>query len=340
MSNWIKLANFPKCFGSFVPKPIQKSEDEFIITNNEYHSGIYIYNIINNEMSTLIEFDKQFDEQFRLKFHSQLINKKNNKLYLFGGYGQKKSIVYDFNTKKLQQISTKLEEITVVPPRNIYIEKTDQIFGVIEGHHVYTFDNDVLTRDRTYFDCGLYTFGIPLKIGNEIKMLAGSDNFISTTLNASEVKDLNDCKWHTYALIKMPHIVSRFNYFDALAVCDIAIIFYYGFDQYEDTFLGEIWCIDFLNKVSFKCSETIPFRRAKTTNIIFYSMKLNNDIHLINFITTEHYKIDLYHLIPTQIIKKYSKYYNPLVFGYCKDKSINIPHYLIKLIFKYFPYFL
>ena len=43
MSNWIKLANFPKCFGSFVPKPIQKNKNEFIITNNEYHSGIYLY---------------------------------------------------------------------------------------------------------------------------------------------------------------------------------------------------------------------------------------------------------------------------------------------------------
>lgn len=334
MSNFIKLSNFPIRFGSFIPKPVSQNATQIIITNNKYHSGIFVYNTMNNTMTLLSEFA----EQFKLSFHSQFIDEKNNELYLFGGYHQEQTLVYNFDTKKLKQKSTELEIIGSSPARSLYIKSTHQVLSCINGFHIYTFDDDTLKSYST----GVFhidTFGIPLQVGNEIKVLSGSDDFILTTVDASNAKDLNNCEWNMYKKIKMPRIVSSCHYFDALAVDNIAIIFYFGFNENQNQFLNEIWCIDFLNESLFKSSQYIPFK-IPTKTLMFYALTINGEIHLVEFVSKQHYKIDLNEIIPKEMKQKYLKYYEPLIFGYCRESdSNNTPIYLMKLIAKYFPCF-
>lgn len=339
MSNFIRLSNFPSSFGCFIPKPVIKGENEIIITSNGHECGINAYNPTTNEITKL----NKFEEEFKMDIHSQFIDTKNNKLYLFNGDEEEQILIYNFNTKKIQKISSELQRIGSYPSRTVFHEKTDQMVSVVEGYHIYTLNEDVVNTYLVDYDYGLYSFGIPLKIRNELKIIGGSDKFILTSLDASKATDLNDCKWKTYDELRMPHIILRFNYFDAVAAGDVAIIFYYGYNENETEFFNEIWCVDFWNELSFKSPQTIPFKSPQNKEkVMFYAFKLNNDndIHLINFITNEHYKVNLYKLIPKKLIKKYSNYYNPLVFGYCKNNSNTIPISLMKLIFNYFPYLL
>lgn len=335
MSNFIRVANFPSSFGCFIPKPVIKGDNEIIFTSN----AISMYNPTSNEITELNKFDKEF----QLNFHSQFIDPKNDNLYLVNGDEEEGIVMYNFNTKKMQKISSDLQKIGSYPSRCIYHEKTDQMVCSVEGYHVYTLNKDKLDTYLLDYDYGMYTFGIPLVIRDEIKIFGGSDDYIVTSVNASKVTDLNACKWKTYDELKMPHIVSRFNYFDAVAFGDIAIIFYFGYNENETEFLNEIWCIDFISKLSFKSAQTLPFKDPKTKEkIMWYSFKLNNDnhIHIIDFITSQHYKINLYTLIPTKLSKKHCNYYNPLVFGFCRNNAKKLPISLINLVFNYFPYLL
>ena len=335
MSNFIQLSNFSFCSRCFVPKPVIKDDNHFIIVFNGNERGINLYNTTTDKITKIKEFD---DEAFNFQF--QFIDTKTNNLYLFNGWAEHDCVVYNFNTKEMKTLSTEIETVGCFP-RILYHPKTDQVICCESGQHIYTLNKNELTSYRVEHYFGIDSFSIPLKIRNEIKICAGSDNYIITSVNASKLSDLNDCKWISSKL-KMPHTVSRHNYFDAVAVGDMAIIFYFGYNENESKFLNEIWCIDFLHQISYKSSETIPFKHPnpKKKNM-WYSIKLNNDddIHLMQFITGKHFKINLYKLIPTKIMKKYSKYHNKLVFGYCRKNSLTIPVCLMTLIYNYIPYF-
>lgn len=341
MSNFIELANFPRCFGCFIPKPVIKDDNHIIFVTNGRESGINMYNTTTDKITKIIQFDDA-----RFNFHSQFIDTKTNTLYIFNGWEEQDSVLYNFDTKEMKIISTQMDHYGRLPStRILYYAKTDQAICCESGEHIYTLNEDELISYRVDNDFGIDSFSIPLKIGNEIKILGGSDDYILTSVNASKVKDLNDCNWIPCKKLKMPHVVSRHNCFDAVAVCDIAIVFYFGYNEDESEFLNQIWCIDFLHGISCESSEKMPFGCPKPRiKNMFYAIKTNNDdyIHLIQFITRKHFKINLYKLIPKRIMKKYSKYYNALVFGYCKKISLTltIPLCLINLIFKYFPYFL
>lgn len=343
MSHFIKLSNLPKCFGSYIPKPSVTTNNDVIITHDvithdpaeEYSRGIYMYNIKDNTITSMTEFT-----EWKLMFHAQCLDTKNNKLYVFGAVEQDETILCNVETNVLKRTLTELELISNFKAQSLYIEKTHQILICTHQSHIYTINDDTLKTYTMHYDHNseMNLFAIPIKIGNEFKILGGSHHFILTTMDASKVQDLNKVKWNECTL-KMPNTVETINCFDAIALDYIAIIFY--FDPNEVTYCNEIWCIDFLHLASFKSSQIVPFEGINCYTI-FYAIKLNNDcdVHLIEFNIGQHYKIDIDKLIPQQLHKKYSKHYNKLVFGYCKNNSFHVPIYLIKLIFNYFPYFL
>ena len=270
MSNFIKLSDFPSCRGHFVPKPVIKDDNHLIIVFNGNERGINLYNTTTDKITKIKEFD---DESFN--FQSQFIDTKNNTLYLFNGWAEHDCVVYNFNTKEIKTLSTEIETVGCFP-RILYHTKTDQAICCECGQHIYSVNKNELTSYRVENYYGIDTFTIPLKIRNEIKICAGSDDFIITSVNASKSSDLNHCKWIDGKL-KMPHIVSRHNYADAVAVGDIAIIFYFGYNEKETEFLNEIWLIDFLHQISYKSSEKLPFKHPNPViKSIWYSIKLNN----------------------------------------------------------------
>ena len=68
----------------------------------------------------------------------------------------------------------------------------------------------------------------------------------------------------------------------------------------------------------------------------------NNFIHFFDFGHGDHYKANLYDILPIKFKKLYQKRYDPLVVGYIKELETDnivpdIPIVLKKLISNYFP---
>ncbi len=78
-----------------------------------------------------------------------------------------------------------------------------------------------------------------------------------------------------------------------------------------------------------------------------YAIKTsNNDIHCIERNEEFHFKFSLYDIIPIKMKEFYDLKYNALIFGYVKmiennlKLSSNVPWYLTKMIYSYYPCFL
>lgn len=66
----------------------------------------------------------------------------------------------------------------------------------------------------------------------------------------------------------------------------------------------------------------------------------DNNGHIINFQEGKHIKVDLYKLIPNEILKSHRKYYGPLIMGYLREKeneyNMNIAEYLKRIFLMYY----
>ena len=47
----------------------------------------------------------------------------------------------------------------------------------------------------------------------------------------------------------------------------------------------------------------------------------NNNAHILNFSTGKHVKVDLFKLIPKELLKTHRRYYQSLIMGYLKKKE-------------------
>ena len=96
----------------------------------------------------------------------------------------------------------------------------------------------------------------------------------------------------------------------------------------KGTFIDNEYAVDIIDGVEFVAKDE------------------NNNAHLLRLSDDKpfHFRIDLYELIPKDILEINVKDYNPLVVGYCKmcqknDKIPFIPLYLKKLILQFYPLF-
>ena len=67
----------------------------------------------------------------------------------------------------------------------------------------------------------------------------------------------------------------------------------------------------------------------------------NNYAHILNFLSGKHVKVDLFKLIPKELLKSHREYYQPLIMGYLREKENDndipcIPFVLKTIILKFF----
>ena len=139
-------------------------------------------------------------------------------------------------------------------------------------------------------------------------------------------------KWELYSL-KLPHknskeLVYAFN--------SIIFVIYCYSEQ------NEIWCLELMNDKWFKSNVDWPYELSSCD---FVKVD-NNHIHCINYHQNIHARINLYDIIPIELIEFYGKYYLPFVYGYIriefesKCDGVYVSQDLKHLIAKYFNAFL
>ncbi len=71
---------------------------------------------------------------------------------------------------------------------------------------------------------------------------------------------------------------------------------------------------------------------------------MNNNVHLMDFYNKIHFKVDIFKIIPNEIIICHRKHFKPLIMGYIRQNENDlplqsIPFPLQMLILTYFPLF-
>ena len=74
---------------------------------------------------------------------------------------------------------------------------------------------------------------------------------------------------------------------------------------------------------------------------VFVMKDGNNYAHILKFTSGKHVKVDLYKLIPSELLKSHRNYYQPLIMGYLRREEngnhiVCIPVVLKTIVLQYF----
>ena len=146
-------------------------------------------------------------------------------------------------------------------------------------------------------------------------------------LNAS---NQNDLQWNKNG------IVTKIKEYHSVGIIDVIlgfenILFMFYFDVHYNL---EIWCYHLLHQKSYESKHKVS-KMMKPDSVIYVVKDSNNNAHILDFVSGKHIKIDLFELIPNELIKAHEAFYEPLVMGY--SKKTNLPVVLKKLILKFYP---
>eukprot|EP01084_Bolivina_argentea_P173066 299747_1 len=113
----------------------------------------------------------------------------------------------------------------------------------------------------------------------------------------------------------MPHCIDDELYYDVLLFGDVIMVFYFD----PDKEIYDIWCMDLLYHKWYKSKYNVP----KSIGMHSYFMKgnNNNDIHLLDFDSQQHFMVNAYDLFSNEMIKERRKHYEILVIGFVKDEE-------------------
>eukprot|EP01084_Bolivina_argentea_P150922 263493_1 len=135
--------------------------------------------------------------------------------------------------------------------------------------------------------------------------------------------------------LEMPH--SEYGYcYDVLNVFqNILVVFYWN--------KREIYCLDLSNLKWYKSKCLIPKDLEKST-MNCYVIKMDTNAHIIDFHKNINSKVNIYDLIPREMMISRRKYYKPLIMGYVRQTENKlslhaIPLTLQMLILNYFQLF-
>ena len=124
--------------------------------------------------------------------------------------------------------------------------------------------------------------------------------------------------------------------FDLLSPID-GLVYLFCFDHENKG----IWIFDTLFNKWFKSKYCVPHIFCEFCYVLKWK---NYCLHIIDFRYGTHYKVDMYCLIPSELIKKCEIRYEPLIFGYIRkfegENMIVIPYVLKKCIFNCYPLFI
>ena len=105
----------------------------------------------------------------------------------------------------------------------------------------------------------------------------------------------------------------------------------------------QIWCHHLLDNQSYKSKHRVPEIMYTDMSDFTYVIKDGqNNAHILNY-AGKHVKVDLYKLIPKELLKSHREYYQPLIIGYLREKENEndiscIPFVLKTIILKFFAF--
>ena len=300
-----------------MPKPLNHPDDsnKIIIPSNSLHRCIYELDLISNKLKCLTKYDRIQIQNVIIMFN-QILHQNLIIIHTKSCYIENKNEFHIIGT--VINLSKGID--------NIYKEI---------GHQIWRFDKNgemmLVSWQPLEFELDSELIYVPFQ--EKLIALRIADFCIEIwecKLNASNQNDLQWNKNGIVKKIKQYDSILRFGTTDViLGFENILFIFY--FDVHYNL---DIWCYHLLHQKSYKS-------KHKVSKIVPYHGKLyvikdsNNNAHILDFVSGKHIKIDLFELIPNELIKAHEAFYEPLVMGY--SKKTNLPIVLKKLILKFYP---
>ena len=354
-TGWNLLPNLPLSFKMIMTKPCIDPNDphSIIIASHcaDSRKGIYRYHIKNNTMSPIYQYHNDFNPMVQGIF----VDPKRHILHILSG-AHSKFIHFNLLTNKLeienQNDNHKENEsatngdsgdfdINGHISSTIYLSKPmNQIhFADINGNHLrYSIKHQRLQQSKNKCNLEgrqfiyipsqskLYNFGLT-------KILTCFIDKNRNTQNHYFWRELDDEK------LRMPFKVSSIfeliNFNVILGFDNILFLFYF-----PTTGCKQIYCLDLLNMKWIKTNYFVPKQIQSPFNIFVF--KYGNDAHLIDFFNKYHFTIDLFKIIPNEVIKTHRKHYKRLVMDYIKNMERSkhlypLPFALRTLILNMYP---
>ena len=332
-------------FQKYLPKPLNHPNDpnKIIITtpSSEPNGGIFELDLISNQSRQLHQYDTdKIDTDEVATSHGHIIHPPSKTLFILdgskSGYG-----AFNFETNEMEY-----EDPNELHKSNIayYIEPLNELHGfdVWDNHHfIYKFEDDhmelIAKHQAIESKTNQDTFNLIYHAAKK-RLLSFEECQPRITSNIWQLDLLNKAaEWTKMDSMKMAHKRNyEISYDVILGFDDIVFVFYF-----TKEFNFDIWCHHLCNDMLYKSQYKVPEIFADSFSR-FVVKDGNNNAHIINYETGQHVKVDLFNLIPNELLKSHQKYYQPLIMGYLREKENEnnmpcIPFALKTLILKFFP---
>eukprot|EP01084_Bolivina_argentea_P103433 185261_1 len=276
--------------------------------HQRYTSGIYIINLDTNELRMI----GKYEQTFKPYDHGQFIDPSNNTLIVFGNgvYG-----VFDLNTHKMKETThnnmlkqCKSEPQTKFIPSicggNIHVFTR----GMQNNHYQFNIGNKktkkLKIKHKIY--CPKLTY---IKSHKKLYMFDSHNK----TIFQYHGNKWNICKLQ---MICKEH---RYNYDIVNGFRNVLFVFYWKRDEIHilDALL---WykTPDLSNAKWYKTKYNMVQLKNSCLNVYAFQTD-DQQAHIIDFSNNIHIKINLYNIIPNEMIISHRKYYKTVIMGYIRD---------------------
>lgn len=313
------------------PKAIRDPDNkDCVLISSHYQDvvkGIYRINLETNESECLYEYD----EWFRPNYHSHFIDSINKMIYIFGGDFQVFGSL-NLNTKCMKILSKQNVLANEKRTSLITIPSINQIHIFSDfNHYRYEINKKIVDVHDKFLNAKLTTDNI---MKGDAKLIYDSMRSQLIICGSHHNQEIWTCsfdaksvqfKWNLMS-IKMPFQVDCAEYDVILGFKNCIFVFYF-----PDSGFNDIYVIDLIKNELYISDYCVPSYIDSPFNI--HVIKNGNHAHILDTYDGCNVKVDLYDIIPHQMIQSHRNYHKPLVVGYLKkeEKELNIQYIPIPL---------
>ena len=347
-TGWDLLPNLPLSFKMIMTKPCIHPNDpnSIIIASHcgDIRKGIFRYSLKRNKMTPIY----QYHHDFKPMVQGIFIDPKHDILYILSATNSK-FIPFNLITNQIEiNQSNDDDQLTINNNSDfdinghisstIYLSSPiNQIHFVdINGNHLrYSIEHKLIQQSK--IKCNLKGRQF-LYIPSQSKLY----NFGLSKILTCYIDDSRDSQNHYFwreSQLKMPFKVSSIfeliNFSTILGFDNVLFLFYF-----PTTGCKHIYCLDLLNMKWIKTKYCVPTQIQSPFNVFVF--KYGNDAHLIDFFNKYHFKINLYKIIPNEVIQTHREYHRASIMNYIrnterKNALYPLPFALKTLIVNMFP---
>ena len=299
----------------------------------------------DDELEANIDFDPIW--------HSAVIDQHNDKLYILSGINSDFAVL-DLFTKKWSFDESIKENIPlIVLSKSVCIQDLNEFHvfgdGNFETHFKWNKNNflkpieilDGIENNKIFRDSAF----IYSRKTERMYMFGGWNGIFLDCICYEDIwycdvkKGVyNDYQWKLSSL-KMPQKQKHFA--TVLAFECLVFVFYIRNDLDKS-----IWCLDLIQKKWYKSHKLFPCNYGTADAV----KTKDNHIHFICCDWSNapyHIRLNLYDIVPLELVNEYEKKWRPVIYGYVKEiqmmddmlRDVIVPISLIEMILKFYPLF-